>query len=768
MDRLEQYSNMIDGWLWETDSLHRVVYISDGVKSYAGLDANCYYGKHLLNQVEYNVSNLDWEKYSEALNAHKPFYDIKYCQIEPLNTNWVTVSGEPFFGESGEFQGYRGVAKNISNLVSLSNEKRRLKSQLVNAVDIMDEGFVFYDSDDRLVHCNEKYREYYPKSKHLIIQGASFEGIIRGGVSLGEYKDAIGSEEEWIAERMAAHHSGHTDIEQKLSDGRWLRIRERKTPDGGTVGMRVDITNLKNREQELEESSQRYSATVNTALDCIILMDQYGKITEFNPSAETTFGFKREEALGQDMAELIIPSRYRTAHREGLQRFLSTSECNAIGQHVELEAIKKDGTEFPIDLSISVSHEAEGPIFIGFIRDTTTRRDIAETLKIAQSDAESANLAKTNFLSTMSHEIRTPLNGVLGLTQLLAKTNLDHDQHQKVEIILSSGNDLLNIVNSILDMSKIEAGSIELEETIFCLDDLVSTTISSFQSLAEDKNLTLRTENQLHPSIYLRGDTTRIRQVLSNLLSNAIKFTDKGDITLTIGKAAALDGFVQNTSTPLFHFSVQDSGEGIAPDRIDNIFDPFTQEDSSITRRFGGTGLGLAIVKQLTELMGGKIQAHSELRKGTKFDIYLPLAKATEEETTNLAKKNEDDYLQPAENLNILVVEDNIINATIVRSFLEQFGHHVRHVEDGKKAVDAAAENWADFVFMDIHMPEMDGVEATRIIRSTKIGETLPIVGLTAEAFVDRHQNFMESGMDGVLTKPFTEQKLADTIEQYR
>lgn len=386
----------------------------------------------------------------------------------------------------------------------------------------------------------------------------------------------------------------------------------------------------------------------------------------------------------------------------------------------------------------------------------------------ARTVAESANIAKSNFLSTMSHEIRTPLNGVLGLAQLLAGTDLDQDQKKKVSTILSSGRTLLAIISDVLDMSRIEAGGIELEEKAFNLGDLLSVIASTFQSLVDDKGLHLAVKNEVPTGILVKGDQVRLRQVLWNLLSNAINFTEAGTVSLSIAK---IDDVIEGISNPkdhILHFCVSDTGAGIAPDRVGIIFDAFTQEDSSTTRKHGGTGLGLSIVKQLTRLMGGTIEAKSEVGKGTQFDVYIPFLEANADEIDALAMQNIRDRTHRTEPLSVLIAEDNEVNAEIARAFLEQAGHKTIWVENGLQAVEAAREGWGDLILMDIHMPEMNGVDATKIIRAFETGGDLPIIGLTAEAFVERHAQFIDAGMDDVLTKPFTEQHLLNILAMHR
>ncbi|HUZ11796.1 MAG TPA: ATP-binding protein [Caulobacteraceae bacterium] len=386
-------------------------------------------------------------------------------------------------------------------------------------------------------------------------------------------------------------------------------------------------------------------------------------------------------------------------------------------------------------------------------------RELCETLEDlmeARDAANAANVAKSQFLANMSHEIRTPLNGVLAMAEVMDRGDLAPVQRERLAVVRQSGEQLLLVLNDVLDLSKIEAGKLELAELDFDVERVAQSVRDGFSALAQEKGLDFRVEVAPAAEGVWRGDADRLRQILANLVSNAIKFTAAGQVTARFEAA----------DTAGLRLSVADTGIGIAPDKIVGLFEKFTQADASTTRRYGGTGLGLAICRELAQLMGGQISVVSELDQGATFILELPFPRGTGA-VADEARTGADRMDQRS--VRVLAAEDNLVNQKVLKAIVEPMDVELSMVGDGRSAVEAWREGQFDVILMDIQMPVMDGITAAKAIRTAEASELrprTPILALTANALVHQVEEYLAAGMDGHVAKPIEIAKLYEAMNR--
>jgi len=527
----------------------------------------------------------------------------------------------------------------------------------------------------------------------------------------------------------------------------------------GIIVAADDITPLVEALMQLEKNEARLNMALSLT-DVHVFEVDYRRRELFKAGAEDNFFMRPQtyEDLYRD-AKVTVDDRDRAMVDELWQRHIEDGEPFR-GQY----RIKRtDGKEVWVEGTADFKTDTQGgPVsLLGAIRNITDQKLAEQAFIRAKEEAEAASVAKSTFLATMSHEIRTPLNGVLGMAQVLASEQLSPAQQERVRIIQQSGQSLLAILNDLLDLAKIEAGKLTLEETEFSLDELARGAHGAFSAVAEQKDLRFRMEIAPDAKGVYLGDSTRVRQILYNLISNALKFTETGEIEVSV--SAADPGLV---------LRVRDTGIGIPADRLEQLFEKFEQADSSTTRKFGGTGLGLSICRDLASLMGGSIKAESRLGEGTSFIVSLPLPRignvmSAEQresgETSDLGQHTDQNALR------VLAAEDNAVNQLVLKTMLEQVGIAPTLVADGRAAVQAWESQAWDLVLMDVQMPVMDGIAATRAIRSreTALGRArTPILALTANAMTHHVAEYLAADMDGFVAKPIEVGQLFAAMER--
>ena len=507
--------------------------------------------------------------------------------------------------------------------------------------------------------------------------------------------------------------------------------------------------------EEAALQAEQLEATVTASLDGIIIIDANGKIVEYSESAERIFGYKKIDILGESMAELIVPERYRDAHNNGMQRMRDTGKANILGQRIEIEALRANGEEFMSELAISRSRSSSGDIFIAYIRDISEAKAAEQALRDAKDAAELANKAKTQFISAMSHEIRTPFNAVLGIFDILGETKLTKDQKQLIQTAEKTSQSLLRIINDVLDYARISSGSVKIVKEPFHAPSVFDDVYRLFAMQAKDSNIVLKIIGEGADNIHLSGDQGRIRQILMNFVSNAIKYTRDGTVELIVETQKG-DGGAYNLVC-----KVKDNGRGISKEKQSHLFDEFYMVEDVDTRTTEGTGLGLTICKILTKMMGGTIGVESELGDGATFWVNIPLTQTDDVITPTDSKIP----VKSIDGKRILLAEDNATNRMVVSRILEKKGTDLTVASNGVEALSCLNTSAFDLLLTDVFMPEMGGKELVEILRAgNTTNAKIPVIALTAMGDIHEAEELKAYGVDRVILKPFNSKDLIRAI----
>ena len=510
--------------------------------------------------------------------------------------------------------------------------------------------------------------------------------------------------------------------------------------------------------QEQQEQARRLALVAEHANDSVFLIDREGKISWVNDSFTRITGYTFSEAVGHTPTELLA---IEDVEQEAAGILLE-NRAKGLPFQVEIQSRRKDGSLIWIETNqVPVrGYNGEVETVVAVERDVTAARLHAHEMEQARIAAVEGERSKADFLATMSHEIRTPMIGVIGMAQMLECTSLDADQQLYTSTILSSAKTLLALINDVLDLSKLDANKVVFSRVDFDIHESFQETLRLLQPQAQEKGLVLVLDAAKDIPRRIHGDDRRIRQILLNLVGNAIKFTDTGEVRVALDIEPKGDALI-------LRFSVKDTGIGIPENKLDHIFEHFSQADAATTRRYGGTGLGLAISRKLTKAMGGNIAVISEVGVGTCLTVTLELAAAKPlSETALNTEVAASSAPSVPSGMRVLVAEDNKVNQLVMRKFLRDAPIELTFAQNGSEAVEMVQQTKPDLVFMDMSMPVMNGLEATRVIRDGG-GSQPVIVALTANAFDSDRAACLQAGMDDFLSKPLNRNDLLAVLQRY-
>jgi PAS domain S-box-containing protein len=759
--------NVLDYSILRLDSEGHVVSWNQGSQRLKGYTADEIIGRHFscFYPEEDQASGKPTAMLRKA-TAHHHAEDEGWRVRKDGSRFWANVVITALFDLDGRLKGFTKVVRDMTARKQADQELKEREASLVRFKASLDQTldcvFMFRPDTLRFTYCNRGAYEQVGYTSAELLTMTPLD--IKPQFTLEQFQAIVqplidGTQPSLSFETLHRHKDGH-DILVEIS----LQLIRLEKQDSLFVAIVRDITARKQAEAQFRQ-------VVESAPNGMLLANQDGIMTLVNAQVERYFGYDRQELLGQPV-EVLMPERFRARHSgQRIDFFHRPKTHYAMGVSRELFGLRKDGTEFSLEISLNPIHTPTGLQILASIVDITTRKQAEARLEQAARDLEarnqalaeanqvalSATRAKSEFLATMSHEIRTPMNAIVGMAELLEETPLTPDQANYVGRFSRAAGSLMELINAILDLSKIEAGYMALESVPFDLPNLADTIAELMAGKAVAKKLELLVLVQPDVPQGVVGDPTRLNQVLVNLVSNAIKFTESGHVMLTVEPAP------DRSTAHALRFSVSDTGIGIPPDKLRSIFEPFTQVDSSTTRKYGGTGLGLSISHHLVQLMGGHLEADSTVGVGTTFSFTIALPEAP------LAVTRQPEQPLDLRAMRLLIVDDNETNMMIVRTHLSRSGVHLVEASSGAQALtildDAHRRNEPmTLAILDYHMPGMDGLDLAQAIRNRPEWASLPLIMHVSDLQRDETRRAQSLGITNYLYKPLSRRRLMDSL----
>ena len=678
---------------------------------------------------------------------------------------WVLARGYGYKNAAGKVSRFTGIAVNMTAQREAAEALRESERQFRMLADFMPQHIWTARADGSLDYSNERCRNYTGLSHSRDYDWISVVHPEDLPEAMEKWTYSIKTGEPYKVQfRIRNHATG----EYRWFLGRALSIMDETGSIIRWLGTNTDIEEEKQSAEEMRLARKHLELMVESAQDfAIISMNLSGHVISWNKGAERIFGYAPDEIIGHTVNVIFTDPDLEN----GVPQFELDTAAQTGRAEDERWHLRKNGDRFYASGIMAAMYNDTGEIegFTKIARDMTAQKNAEKALIDARNAAEAANIAKTEFLANMSHEIRTPMNAVIGLSNILATTEpLTKKQSEFIKTLQMSADSLLMLINDLLDISKIEARTVELEQIPFDVTQLVQEVSSMMNVRVKEKNLTFTASGEDVKNIMFIGDPTRLRQIVSNLCSNAIKFTEFGNVHVSITHAPTDRENIEN-----IFIAVQDTGIGIAPNKLSTIFEKFIQADTSINRKYGGTGLGLAITKTLVEIMGGSISVTSKVGQGSVFTVCIPLPRASKENIQEsnsslpeIQRKSVGNHLKPV----ILLVEDYAPNVMVAETFLESFGYICDVASNGMEAVEKVMRNHYAAVLMDVQMHGMNGLQATSLIRENEKNNNknrLAIIGMTAHALTGDRERCLGVGMDEYISKPFNPVELEALLQRF-
>ncbi|PJJ83874.1 PAS domain-containing protein [Mucilaginibacter auburnensis] len=740
-------SSMVNGCSI-SDANDNVIWTNNAFSNITGYDFNDVQGRRLKDVLVPDVNDTEsTRQYNEKIESKKAYSAHVYATRKNGEQVWLSVITSVTYNNNGDVDRYIRI---ISDITSRKTTQHDLEI-LSFAAHKSPAGMLTRDAEGHVLWMNEAVEKItgYTLSE---MKGKKF-----GTTLLGPDTDMSVFQGAFEAFNQGRPYDIEILIYRKDGAPRWVNLSNNPLKnDKGVierqVGAVIDITERKHAENELKLLSL-VASSINSG---VVINNSKGEIEWVNPAFEKITGYSFKDVTKKHLGDVIQGELTDTFIIQNARELSK----NKKSFEVDLLAYRKDRKPMWISVINSVILNKSGEVekYIEVIIDISAKKKVELELITAKEEALQLSRAKDMFISVMTHEIRTPLNAVIGMSHLLQEANPDPAQKENLDILKFSAENLMLLINDVLDFTKIETGNIQLEKASVDLRDLVQGITGSMHFKTQEKSIQLiqKIDEQIPGNII--GDRTRLAQILLNLVSNAVKFTDAGSITVE------LKVIEQNNNDVRIRFAVADTGIGIANNKLNTIFESFKQAEADTTRKYGGTGLGLAISKRLIELHDSRINVESTLGKGSNFWFTVTFKKANGAENNNI-------NVESGLNINVLVVDDNQINRLLINKILTKWGATVDFAENGLQAVNKVeTNNNYDVVLMDIHMPEMGGLEATQVIRSKPDAyfKQLPIIALTASMLTNQMSQIGDAGMNDYILKPFEPKALFEKLSRYQ